>query len=164
MKRVVIVRHAKSVPYGYEDDFNRILTERGEKDATKISLELKQRGIKVDIMISSPAKRALRTAHIFTENLSFDKSKIIEVKDLYDGMTTSQFLKLIHELHESAETVIFFGHNPDFQYFVDNLLKDVGSYMPTCSTVAIDFDVARWENVEARKGEKVFQLIPRMFR
>ena len=37
MKRVVIVRHAKSVPYGYEDDFNRYLTERGEKDAAKIS-------------------------------------------------------------------------------------------------------------------------------
>ena len=59
MKRVVIVRHAKSVPYGYEDDFNRNLTERGEMDATKISLELLQRGIKADIVLSSPAKRAL---------------------------------------------------------------------------------------------------------
>ena len=164
MKRVVIVRHAKSVPYGYEDDFNRNLTERVEKDAAKISSELQQRGIKVDIMISSPAKRALKTAHIFAENLSFDKSKITEVKDLYDGMTTSQFLELIHELHESAETVFFFGHNPDFHYFVDNLLKDLGSDMPTCSTVGIYFDVAQWKDVEARKGEKEFHFTPRMFR
>ena len=118
MKRVVIVRHAKSVPYGYEDDFNRNLIERGEKDATKISSELQQRGIKIDLMVSSPAKRALKTAHIFAENLGFDKNKISEVKDIYDGMTTSQFLKLIHELRESAETVFFFGHNPDFHYFV----------------------------------------------
>ena len=29
MKQIVIVRHAKAVPYGYEDDFNRDLTERG---------------------------------------------------------------------------------------------------------------------------------------
>ena len=164
MKRVVIVRHAKAVPYGYEDDFNRNLTERGDKDAAKISTELKQRRIKVDIMISSPAKRALKTAHIFAENLGFDKNKIIEVKDIYDGLTTSQFLKLIHELHESAEMVIFFGHNPDIQYFVDNLLKELGSDMPTCSTVGIDFDVARWEDVEAREGEKAFHFIPRMFR
>ena len=164
MKRVVIVRHAKSVPYGYEDDFNRNLTERGEKDAAKISSELQQRGIKVDIMVSSPAKRAMKTAHIFAEHLGFDNNKISYVKDMYDGMTTSQFLKLIHELHESAETVFFFGHNPDFQYFVDNLLKDLGSDMPTCSTVGIDFDVARWEDVEARKGEKEFHFIPRMFR
>ena len=164
MKRVVIVRHAKSVPYGYEDDFNRNLTERGEKDAAKVSSELQQRGIKIDIMVSSPAKRAMKTAHIFAENLGFDNNKISYVKDMYDGMTTSQFLKLIHELHESAETVFFFGHNPDFQYFVDNLLKDLGSDMPTCSTVGIDFDVARWEDVEVRKGEKAFHLIPRMFK
>ena len=164
MKRVVIVRHAKSVPYGYEDDFNRNLTERGEKDAAKISSELQQRGIKIDIMVSSPAKRAMKTAHIFAENLGFDNNKITYVKDVYDGMTTSQFLKLIHELHESAETVFFFGHNPDFQYFVDNLLKDLGSDMPTCSTVGIDFDVTRWKDVEARKGEKEFHFTPQMFR
>ena len=164
MKRVVIVRHAKSVPYGYEDDFNRNLTERGEKDAAKISSELQQRGIKVDIMVSSPAKRAMKTAHIFAEHLSFDINKITYVKDMYDGMTTSQFLELIHELNESAETVFFFGHNPDFQYFVDNLLKDLGSDMPTCSTVGIDFDVAQWKDVEARKGEKEFHFTPRMFR
>lgn len=164
MKQVVIIRHAKAVPYGYEDDFNRNLTERGEKDAAKISSELKQRGIEVDIMVSSAAKRALKTANIFAENLSFNKNEIIAVKDIYNGMTTSEFLKLIHELDESAETVFFFGHNPDFHYFVDNLLKDLGSDMPTCSTVGIDFDVARWNDVAAREGEKAFHLIPRMFR
>lgn len=164
MKQVVIIRHAKSVSYGYEDDFNRNLTEHGEMDATKISLELLQRGIIADIVLSSPAKRALETAHIFAENLGFDKSKITEVKGLYDGMTTAQYVELINELDESAETVFIFGHNPEFQYFVNNLLKDLGSDMPTCSTVGIDFDVARWEHVEARKGEKAFHFIPRMFR
>ncbi len=164
MKLIVIVRHAKAVPYGYEDDFNRNLTERGEKDAEKISSELQQRGMKVDIMVSSPAKRALQTAHIFAENLGFDKNKITEVKDIYEGMTTSQFLELIHELRESGETVYFFGHNPDFHYFADNLLKDLGIDMPTCSTVGIYFDVARWKDVEPRKGEKEFHFTPRMFR
>lgn len=163
MKRVVIVRHAKAVPFGYEDDFNRDLTERGVNDAAKISSELKQREIKADIMVSSPAKRALKTVHIFAENLAFDKNKITYVKELYDGMTTSQFVKLIHELHESAETVFFFGHNPDLHYIVDNLLKDFSIDIPTCSTIGIDFDVARWEDVEARKGVKAFHFIPRMF-
>ena len=164
MKQVVIVRHAKSVSYGYEDDFNRTLTERGEKDAAKIISELKQRGIKADSMISSPAKRALKTAHIFAQSLDFDKNKIIEVKDLYEGMTTSQFIQLIHELCESADTAFFFGHNPDINYFVDNLLSDFGTEMPTCSTVGIDFDVAQWTDVEARMGERAFHFIPRMFR
>jgi phosphohistidine phosphatase len=163
MKQIVIVRHAKAVPYGYEDDFNRDLTERGINDATKISSELKQRGINADIMVSSPAKRALKTAHIFAENMGFDKNKITYVKDIYDGMTTSQFLKLIHELNETAEIAFFFGHNPDIHNFVDNLLKDFGIDMPTCSTVAIDFYVEQWEDVEAREGVKAFHFTPRMF-
>ncbi len=42
MKRVIIVRHAKSVPYGYDDDFHRDLTDRGIHDAEKISSKLKE--------------------------------------------------------------------------------------------------------------------------
>lgn len=164
MKRVVIVRHAKSVPYGYEDDFNRNLSDRGKKDAAKISSELQQRGIKPDAMVSSPAKRALKTACIFAENLNFDKHQITEVEDIYDGMTTSEFLELIHKLPKTAQTVFFFGHNPAFHYFVENLLKYFGGNMPTCSTVGIDFDVARWEDVEARSGKEAFHFVPRMFK
>lgn len=164
MKRVVIVRHAKSVPYGYEDDFNRNLTERGEEDAAKIISKLQQCGIKADVMISSPAKRALETAHIFAQSLVFDKKEIIEVKDLYDGMTTSQFIKLINDLPESAESAFFFGHNPDLNNFADNLLRDFGRDMPTCSTLVINFDVTRWKDVGARKGEIGFHFIPQMFR
>ena len=163
MKRVVIVRHAKSVPYGYEDDFNRGLSDRGKKDAAKISSELYSLGTKPDAMVSSPAKRAIKTARIFAENLDFDKHQITEVKEIYHGMTTSGFLELIHELPETAQTAFFFGHNPPVHYFVANLLKDFGGDMPTCSTVGIDFNVLRWEEIEARTGRKAFHLIPKMF-
>ena len=47
MKRVVIVRHAKSVPYGYDDDFNRGLKDRGHNDAGIISDKLKEEDIKI---------------------------------------------------------------------------------------------------------------------
>lgn len=65
MKRVVIVRHAKSVPYGYDDDFHRDLTERGLLDAEKISSQLKDRGIIPDLVMASPATRTMHTATIF---------------------------------------------------------------------------------------------------
>lgn len=164
MKRVVIVRHAKSVPYGYEDDFNRDLSDRGKKDAAKLSSELHRQGIKPDAMVSSPAKRALKTARIFAENLNFNKHQISEVEEIYDGMTTSEFLELIHELPETAQTAFFFGHNPGFHYFTGNLLKDFGGDMPTCSTVGIDFDVDKWEDAKARSGKKAFHFVPRMFK
>lgn len=163
MKRVVIVRHAKAVPYGYENDFERDLTDRGENDADKLGKELKRKGIQPDVIISSPAKRALKTARIFAENLGFEINRIQEIQDIYEGLTTAEFLHLIHQLPESAKTAFFFGHNPGFHYFVSNLLKNFTGDMPTCSTVVIRFEVDSWQKMEARTGELDFQLVPRMF-
>ncbi len=164
MKRVLIVRHAKSVPYGYDDDFNRDLADRGKKDAKLVSTELNKQGIFPDMMISSPAKRALKTARIFAENLNYVRSGIQEVEDIYDGMTTSEFVELIRELPENARTTFFFGHNPGFHYFAGNLLKNFYGDMPTCSTVGIDFNVDSWNKVKARTGIQAFHLIPKMLK
>lgn len=164
MKRVVIVRHAKSVPYGYDDDFNRDLRDRGKNDSKLVSGELERQGIKPDVMISSPAKRAIKTARIFAETLGFPKKEIIEVEDIYDGLTTSEFLGLIRNLPDDKNTAFFFGHNPGFYYFVNSLLEHFYDEMPTCSTVGIDFDVDSWQEVKARTGKKAFQLIPKMFK
>lgn len=164
MKRVVIVRHAKSVPYGYDDDFNRELKNRGITDAEKISSELKKMNIKPDAMISSPAKRAIKTATIFAENLGFDKNNIREIEEIYDGLTTSEFIDLIHELPDSVNTAFFFGHNPGFYNYVINLLTYFHDDMPTCSTVGINFSVESWKNVSARTGIKAFHLTPEMFK
>jgi phosphohistidine phosphatase len=73
MKRVVLVRHAKAVAYGYEDDFNRDLRDSGVIDAQRVSNELKARGVFPDKIISSPALRALKTARIFAETFNLKK-------------------------------------------------------------------------------------------
>lgn len=164
MKRVVIVRHAKAVPYGYDDDFSRDLKDRGYKDAKLVSEELGKLGIKPDGMISSPAKRAIKTARIFAKHLGFDEKNIREVADIYDGLTTSEFVDLIQSLDDNLQTVFFFGHNPDFHIFTGNLLKSYHDDMPTCATVGIDFPVETWKQAEARTGENAFRLIPKMFK
>lgn len=164
MKRVIIVRHGKAVPYGYEDDFTRDLRDRGKNDAKLVSKELKKRGIYPDEMISSPAKRAIKTARIFAENLDSEKGKIIEIEGIYEGFTTDQFLGMIQQLPVDAETVFFFGHNPGFYYYVCNLLKEFNGDMPTTSTVGIEFDVNTWQEVETRSGKLAFHLVPKMFK
>jgi phosphohistidine phosphatase len=161
MKRVIIVRHAKAVPYGYDDDFTRDLTDRGVNDAQRVGKELKKMGITPDTMISSPANRAIQTALIFAENLDFNKKRIVEIENIYHGLTTSEFLGLIQNLPVDFKTAFFFGHNPGFHYFVNNLLEYFRDEMPTCSTVAIDFNVDSWKKVAARTGKKAFHLVPK---
>jgi phosphohistidine phosphatase len=164
MKRVVIVRHAKAVPYGYDEDFHRELRESGKIDADLISKELKSQNILPDTIISSPAKRALTTAEIFAENLGYGISNIRKVEDIYEGLTNTEFLEMIHTLPKESKTVFFFGHNPDFHQFVQFLLTRFNQEMPTCATVGIDFDVQQWDHVMPRTGNPAFRLVPNMFR
>lgn len=163
MKRIVIVRHAKAVPYGYDMDFDRELTDRGENDAGNIGRELRRKGIVPDLMISSPAARALKTAQIFAEKLGYERDKIKELMVIYEGLTTSGFLSIVHQLPLDAQTVFFFGHNPGFHYLVSNLLAEFWGDMPTCSTVGIDFNVESWSEIEARTGKPAFHLVPKNF-
>ncbi|MDX9909095.1 MAG: histidine phosphatase family protein [Mariniphaga sp.] len=164
MKQIFIIRHAKAVPYGYDDDFNRNLTNRGKRDAALVSGELERMGIKPDMIISSPAKRALKTARIFAENLGISRDTIQEKEELYPGLTLKEFLKLIHSLPAGTETVFFFGHNPYLQNNTTGLLKRFDYEMPTCSTNGISFDVKKWEDIEPGSGKLAFRIIPAMLR
>jgi phosphohistidine phosphatase len=161
MKRVIIVRHAKSVHYGYDDDFSRDLTERGIADAEKISSHLAISGIMADLVIASPAKRALHTASIFCENLGYDLSGIRKEKVFYGSLSTQDFVDMLQKLDEGVSTVYVFGHNPTVYYLVYNLVKYFSGDMPTCSTVAIDFPIEKWTEISARIGKVTFQLTPK---
>ena len=161
MKQVILIRHAKSVHFGYDDDFHRDLADRGFEDADKISLKLKHLNIIPDLVISSPATRALNTAKIFCNNLGYANGQIRQEMDMYEGLSTQEFVYMIQQLPAEVQTVFVFGHNPTIYYLVSNLVKYFNSDMPTCSTVGLDFDVDKWEDVTARDGQVAFQFTPK---
>lgn len=164
MKRVILVRHAKSASHGYDQDYDRTLTERGEEDALKIALALQKMSIHPDLIIASPAVRTTRTARIYAEMLGYPFNTILFEKKLYSGKTSVNFLAMLNELEDEKETVIVFGHNPTIYYYMHFLMHNFNDDVPTCSTVGIDFDVDSWSMLKERGGIMVFRLIPDMFR
>jgi len=161
MKRVVIVRHAKAVPFGYDDDFHRDLTDRGESDASKISQRLKEMHVFPDLVIASPAMRTMHTASIYCLNLGVETSSIRQEEVFYEGLTTHSFVAMLQELPEKVQTAFVFGHNPTVHSLVYNMASAFHSDMPTCATVAIDFNVDHWKEVSAREGKVAFQITPK---
>jgi len=164
MKRVILVRHAKSVSHGYDQDYDRILSERGEEDALAISLELQKLNIHPDLIIASPAVRTSQTAWIFAETLGYDRKMILFEKKLYSGKTSENFLAMLQELEDEKKTVIVFGHNPTVYYYMHYLLRDFNDDVPTCSTVGIDFEVDSWSKLREQSGIMAFRFIPDMFK
>src|SRR6476620_8457076 len=84
MKTLILVRHAKSSwDKPGMSDLERPLNERGKKDAPEMSKRLKERNVLPDLLLSSTAKRAKKTARLFADELGLDKDIIKENESLY---------------------------------------------------------------------------------
>ncbi len=165
MKRLVMVRHAKAEGHFFKPDYERKLKGRGKKDARNMARILqKEHGIIPNAMISSPAPRALETAEIYADILQFPKVSIQREIELYDGITTKEFIQLIRATDESVKTLMVFGHNPHMSIFTGNLLPVFYDDMPTCSSVSIAFEVDDWNDIEPQSGQFEFHEYPRLYR
>jgi phosphohistidine phosphatase len=144
MKTLILVRHAKS---SWEeagiDDFDRPLNERGKHDAPVMAKRLKNKNIDVDIFISSPAKRALRTAKYFAEEFDVDKKEIEQVSKLY-GASVSTFLEVVSNIDEKNKIAVLFSHNPGITDFANTLTNVHIDNMTTCSIFAVQADADKW--------------------
>jgi phosphohistidine phosphatase len=161
MKRLVLVRHAKAVHWGYEDDFNRELTGRGETDARKMGKFLKKTGICPDLIITSPASRAFQTAGLFSEELNYPADSLQKKPELYHGLTTGELVDFIHTFPAETNCVFLFGHNPSFEYYAHGLCRSFDGDMPTASAVVIDFEADTWPKVTTRSGRLFARVCPK---
>ena len=160
MKRVTLVRHAKTISHGYDQDFDRSLTDRGENDAERISHEMALAGIVPDLIIASPAVRTTQTTRIYAKEFGYPAGNVRFEKKLYSGMQTTSFLCMLQELEDHHTTVMVVGHNPTIYYYLDLLLPDFSLDVPTCSTVVIEFDIDHWEDLEEHAGRMFKRWIP----
>lgn len=78
MKTLILVRHAKS---SWKDhglpDHQRPLNKRGRRDAPMMGRRLADQGAEVELLISSPATRAIRTAEAMAEELAYPWDEIV---------------------------------------------------------------------------------------
>ena len=160
MKRLIIVRHAKTIHHGYDQDYDRTLTDRGEDNADRISKEMVKVGIIPDLIISSPAVRTTQTTKIYARNFGYPTGNVRYEKKLYSGMIANSFSRMLQELDNIHTTVMVVGHNPTVYYYLDYLLPGFDLDVPTCSTIVIDFDIDSWEDLKERSGKMTHRWIP----
>lgn len=147
MKTLFLVRHAKSswsTP-GMRD-FDRPLNERGMNDAPKMASFLQKSGITPDLIVSSPAKRALTTARFFASVFRINESDIVLNPDIYEAEPTD-VLRIISELPETSSTVMIFGHNPTFTDIANRFSEDIIENVPTCGVVCIKSRAEKWNEL-----------------
>lgn len=161
MKTLYVIRHAKS---SWDDptlsDFDRPLNNRGKKDAPAMGKRLAQRHVVPDLLLSSPAERALTTCKIIADEIQYPSGKIKTDKNLYHA-EDAEILRIIQGLDNKYSCVWIFGHNPGQTDFV-NLIADADiDNIPTCGVVICALDIQSWDEVNRKKGVVTFFDYPK---
>jgi phosphohistidine phosphatase len=161
MKSLLIIRHAKSSwDPAILNDFDRTLNDRGKKDAPEMAKRLIQKKIQIDLFVSSPAKRAKKTAELFIKEFKRNEDEIIFIPGLYHA-PAAVFIDVIKELDNSFDNVAIFSHNPGITEFVNRLTSVQLDNMPTCSVFAITVDINSWKEFISAKKEFMFFDYPK---
>lgn len=162
-KILLVVRHAKS-SWDIEslNDFERPLNDRGKKDAPMMAKRLVDKKILIDAFVSSPAKRAKKTAEIFCEAYGKTADTIECISMLYQA-APEDFYEVVEHLDDSFNTVAVFSHNPGITEFVNSLTDTVKiDNLPTTGVYAIQVQLNKWADFKKAKKEFLFFDYPKL--
>lgn len=163
MKTLSLVRHAKS-SWDYPDlsDFERPLNKRGNHDAPLMGKLLKDKSVKPDRLIASPATRALTTARYIAMNLHFPLEKISVDERLYDA-GQNDILAVIGGVHKKVEHLMIFGHNPGLTYVANSLCEEYIDNIVTAAIYSINFEIESWANIDKKNSSFNFYEYPKKY-
>ena len=161
MKRLYLVRHAKSSWKDPKlDDFDRPLNKRGKRDAPFMGQRLREANVRPDLIISSPAKRAAKTAKIIAAQIAYPLKKIQWTESLYAAGTLI-LLQVLREIDDSVERAMLVGHNPGLTLLAELLTSETIDNIPTSGAFALDLDIESWSQTGEGSGIPVFLDYPK---
>ena len=160
MKSLLLIRHAKSSwTSDALNDFDRPLNDRGKKEAPEMAKRLIKNKITIDCFVSSPARRAMKTAKLFIKEFGKNESEIILIPELYHS-SVQTFFKVISGLDDNYQTAAIFSHNPGITELANLLTEMQIDNMPTCGVFAVRAPVRRWSEFANAKKELWFFNYP----
>jgi len=155
-----VVRHAKS-SWDFDGiaDIDRTLKSKGIRNAYEISRKIKLNQQSPQLIISSPAIRALHTAVIFARVLEFPL-KNLEVNNLLYESSADKIIEFIRKSPEDITSIMIFGHNPDLTDLVNHFLKQPLADIPTSGTVTLKFKTTSWKEISHETRDAEFLYFP----
>ena len=163
MKVIYLIRHAKSDWNNVNlTDFNRPLNKRGKRNAPFMGQKLNELTPSLDLIIASPAKRALQTVKAICKEINYNESEIRFDESVYHS-SFQNLNSIINDLDNSINTIALVGHNPGLTNFSNYLTNNYIDNIVTCGIVKIEFDIDNWNEIIEGLGTKVFYIYPKIY-
>ncbi|MCL6414534.1 histidine phosphatase family protein [Aestuariirhabdus sp. Z084] len=160
MKQLLILRHAKSSwSHPGLPDIERPLNKRGERVAPLMAGWIYQQFPQLSLILSSPANRALTTAHSVMN--AYSHRPKLEVEHSLFHASAHQILQVIIDYAETQDCIMTVGHNPGLESFVSSLDADFCDPIPTAALVVIDCDISDWSELKQSECQVHSLYLPR---
>lgn len=161
MKTVVLIRHAKSDKKTKNlRDIERPLNKRGLKDAPTMSQALKRNQFIPQLIITSPAERAMKTAKLIAKEMDINEEAILSDPTLYME-SKSTMLNTIKQIDDKFDIVFLVSHNPGLTDLVNYISLETIENVPTTGIAVIQIDSQTWKEVDMGNGKMVFYETPK---
>ena len=161
VKTLVLVRHAKS---SWKDaalaDRDRPLNQRGKRDAPEMGNKLADLVGAPDLIVSSPAARAIATARIVADAVGYPVDGIREDERIYEA-SAAEILEVIRELDDERDRVFLFGHNPGLTDLVNALSEPAIDNLPTSGVVELGLAADRWAEISRATVRRAAFITPK---
>lgn len=152
MKRVILVRHATPAgPTAAVSDLKRPLLEQGRLESRRLAGWCVAYLDPPDLLLSSPARRAVETARVFADVLGHHQ-RVATERRLYDARAPRDVLDVIHGLDDASDCVMVFGHDPVSTEFAAAMAPPFDQPVPKCGVVVIDTRRRKWKTLRPGDG------------
>jgi phosphohistidine phosphatase len=154
VKILTLVRHGKSSRDDADlPDFERPLNARGRKDCPLVARKLRRAGVRPDRLVSSPALRAITTAHAFAQVFGIPLADIELNPHIYEASALT-LLHIVRSFQAEDEHVMLFGHNPGLSHLARQLATKLPfDELPTCGAVRLGFPAKAWIQLKPGTGK-----------
>ena len=153
-KKILFIRHGKAETINPDiTDFERSLTTKG-----KTLTEYPAEDFKI---ITSPAFRAVETAYIVAEHLSYAYNNILIRGELYFSSDNFDLITFLEKFDDSIQNIVLVGHNPLFTELVYKYSIDFSNNMPKSSVVGLHFITDSWIEIKPHTGELLYFIKPK---
>lgn len=151
-RELLILRHGKSSWDTGLPDFDRPLKDRGKRAAQRIGNWMLQNDLLPDLVISSPATRALETARKCCKVMGIPGKAIRQDRRIYEA-SKETLLKVLREIPEKYNRVLIVGHNPGLEELIERLVghtvkrDEDGKLLPTATLARLHI-AEPWKQLE----------------
>jgi phosphohistidine phosphatase len=155
----MLLRHGKSDWSEQVEDFARPLKDRGKRGAQRMGVWLQQQELVPDLIISSPAERAITTAEKAAKAMGLDARAIAQDRRIY-AARVEDLLQVLADVPDRPTRVMLVGHNPGLEDLLEYLegrsipLPSDGKLLPTATLAVIELPDS-WSELKSGAGQLI---------